>query len=69
MSMAETFAVSFSSVYVTEKPDNPWVHQVSAAVMDQLRIDYDIECKVLENIDASSSPGPDGIHQKIMRSC
>ena len=68
---AEVLADAFASVFVRE-PDGPLSYECYNDVDDQYQID-DIEITVkdvsreLRNIDISKSPGPDGIHPKLLK--
>ena len=67
--MGDLFADAFASVYIADIPQNPSEYQQTASVMEQFHVDYDLVLKKLLELNSSSSPGPDGIHPKVLKEC
>ena len=67
--MSEVFAEAFASVFVTCHPNSPHDHQRSEIRMDDICIRYSSVRDVLNNLDGSSSPGPDGLHPMVLNMC
>ena len=69
LEMSEVFLGSFASVFCTETPDSVEAHQVSDESMDPLWITVDDVFRALLALDPSGSPGEDGVHPEVLRSC
>ena len=67
--MCEIFRSTFCAVYVTDAPAHPHVNQVCNAIMENTSFSYDDVLKLLTNLDASTSAGPDEIHPILLKSC
>jgi hypothetical protein len=67
--MAEVFAQTFSSVYVTEDPINPAILQFFPGHMERFDIGEADVVRALSVLDGSSSSGPDGVHPMLLKSC
>ena len=67
--MAEVFANSFEAVYDSSAPVATGGHQVCLALMSPLALTYDDVLEWLLQLDVNKSPGPDGIHPKLLREC
>jgi hypothetical protein len=64
---AEVFLQYFGSVFIGEGPDNlPNVNRVTASVLEDLDITLEVVKKKLQNINVNKSPGPDGIHPRVL---
>ena len=65
--MAECFADSFSSVYVSDLPINSFSRQIFHSTIEDLVISVErVEC-VLMSLDANSSMGDDGMHPRLLK--
>ena len=67
--MCDAFAEAFVSVYIEDDPSSPATHQTVLGEMENLVIDSSSVYRVLQGLDSSSSPGPDGLHPMIFKSC
>ena len=67
--MGEILADAFSSVFLSDDPVNPQNHQRVDASMDVVLVTYDRVLAKLREVNASSSPGPDGIHCQVLKAC
>ena len=67
--MAECFASSFASVYISKEPANPEPHQLCQGHLDTVIISPNLVHSVLQNLDPNSSMGPDNIHPSILKHC
>ena len=68
-SMSNIFVNAFSSVFVSDDPSEPYEHQTTDSVMGEFSISYSMVHSTLLSLDSSSSPGPDGIHPMLLKSC
>ena len=59
--MSETFAIKFSSVYLTGNFSFPAPHQAFYG-------NYGSVCRRLSTLDVEGSMGPDGFHPKLLSS-
>ena len=59
----------FTSVYVVDEPTNVPEAVQPTYEMEPMQISYDKVLEHLWKLKASSSPGPDGIHPRILKSC
>ena len=67
--MCEIFADYFCSVFDGSLPANPAGHQLTESRMSPLVISYDDVLRFLNSLDSSTSPGPDGVHPHLLKSC
>ena len=67
--MGDLFAEAFCSVYQAATPSNPHEHQTTDARMDEFFVDYDCLLAKLLEMNPSSSPGPDGLHPRLLKAC
>lgn len=67
--MSELFAASFASVYTSANPDSPFPHQVFHGGIGEIDISVDDVIAAVNQLDGSSSMGPDGIHPFFLKSC
>ena len=67
--MAEVFADSFCSVFIEAVPQSPASNQEFSGLMSPLNLTYDVVLTNLLKLDPSTSPGPDGLHPQMLRSC
>ena len=67
--MAEVFVDSFSTVFQPSRPHLPQSHQVFSGFLEPPNVSYAVVLKILQNLDGSSSPGPDGLHPHLLKSC
>ena len=63
---AEAFAVQYASVYDS---DTPFLmcYPKNAPIMQEVEFDTSTVEKILSTLDASSSPGPDEIHPRVLK--
>ena len=69
LEMSNEFAEAFSDVFISTDPEFPADHQLSASSMLPFEISYLDVLEVLKSTNVSSSPGPDGVHPLLLRSC
>ena len=67
--MSQLFVDSFASVFVSDVPASPHVHQLSETRMENITVGYSDVFELLKNLDGSSSAGPDGVHPMLLKSC
>ena len=67
--MVEVFADSFCSVFIEAVPQSPASNQEFSGSMSSLNLTYDVILTNLLKLDPSTSPGPDGLHPQMLRSC
>ena len=67
--MAEIFADGFVSVYATDGPVLPVLHQVFDGILDHVPLTFPDVVKRLSSVNPGSSMGPDGMHPSLLRSC
>ena len=59
----------FKSVYTEEPSSVPQTRRVTSKTMNAIVIEQKGVRKLLRGIDPSKSPGPDGIHPRILKAC
>ena len=67
--IAELFRMAFASVYVPNTPHSPYPYQHSSTRMREFSVSCANVLEVLLDLDGSSSPGMDGIHPMLLKSC
>ena len=67
--MGSLFATAFSSIYKADPPSSPSQSEQIDQHMEEFSIVYDKLLDKLMELNASSSPGPDGIHPKVLSAC
>ena len=67
--MANIFALAFAGVFASSEPPNPSPHQRCDAVLEDIAFTPADVQRVLRNLDANSSMGPDGIHPHLLKAC
>ena len=66
--MSKVFADYFCSIYISAVSDARSQHQRTTARMNSLIIIYDF-FTALCKLNVSSTPGGDGLHPQVLRSC
>lgn len=65
---AMVFAEKFSSVFVKETEEEvPRISPRNVPILENMEITRDMLWKVLQKLNRSKSPGPDGIHPRIIK--
>ena len=67
--MSEVFADYFGSIYNSAVSEARSQHQRTIARMNPLNITYDNVYSALCKLNVSSTPGGDGVHPQVLRSC
>ena len=67
--MSEVFADYFGSIYNSVVSDAGSQHQRTIARMNPPTITYDNVYLALCKLNVSSTPGGDGVHPQVLRSC
>ena len=67
--MSTVLVKYFGSVFQQGISSETAAHQTCGEVMEGLRVVYDDISRILANLKADGSPGPDGIHPQILKSC
>ena len=65
---AEALSEFFSSVFITENDEEvPQLPKMTAKVLNEVDITEEVVLKKLNALKISKSPGPDGIHPRVLR--
>ena len=67
--ISELFRKAFISVYVPDTPSSPCPYQQASTTMGELSVNCGSVLEVLLSLDGSSSPGIDGVHPMLLKSC
>ena len=67
--MTEVLADYFKSVFESSLPSTASDHQVADFTMQMPDITYDMVLEQLRSLDTNTSPGPDGVHPMLLKSC
>ena len=65
--MATCFAESFSSVFNSEVPNNPYPHQICSNEIQDITVSSDAVHLILSSLDPNSSLGSDGVHPRFLK--